>query len=203
MTPIAILISGRGSNMQALVSAVQRGQVPADVRLVLSNRADAAGLEWAQAEGIPTAVVSHRDFVDRSAYDRALVARLRESGVEWVCLAGFMRLLGKGFCDGFPNRVLNIHPSLLPSFPGVDAQAQALAHGVTVTGATVHFVTPELDAGPIVLQAPVLVRPDDTVERISARILEVEHQLYPTALAAVLSGGWRIDGRRVVGLRLP
>lgn len=187
--------------MQALVSAVERGRLAAEVRLVVSNRADAAGLAWASARGLATAVVSHRDYRDRRDYDRVLVDILRGAGVEWVCLAGFMRLLGPAFCEAFPERILNIHPSLLPSFPGVDAQALALAHGVSVTGATVHFVTPELDAGPIVMQAAVPVRDDDTLDSLSARILEVEHQLYPTALAAVFAGGWRIEGRRVRGLR--
>lgn len=202
MAPIAILISGRGSNMQALVAAVQSGVLAADVRVVLSNHADALGLGWARAHGIPTQVLSHREFGERRAYDRALIDVLHSAGVEWICLAGFMRLLGPVACEAFPQRILNIHPSLLPSFPGVDAQAQALAHGVTVTGATVHFVTPELDAGPIVMQMPVLVEPEDTVERLSARILAAEHQLYPRALAAVLAGGWRVEGRRVRGLSL-
>ena len=201
MTRIAILISGRGSNMQSLVAAARAGRVSAEVVLVLSNRDDAAGLQWARAQGIPTAVLKHRDYPDREAYDHALVERLRAAQAEWVCLAGFMRLLGPTFCQAFPERVLNIHPSLLPAFPGLDAQAQALQYGVRVTGATVHFVTPELDAGPIVAQAAVQVLETDTVEHLAARVLAVEHELYPAALAAVLQDEWRIEGRRVVGLR--
>ena len=197
-TPIAILISGRGSNMQALVTAIGRGQVHAAVRVVVSNRADAAGLVWAKEAGIETLVLPHRDYPTREAYDHALVAALRERGVQLVCLAGFMRVLGPDFCAAFPNAVLNVHPALLPSFPGVDAQRQALEYGVRVTGVTVHFVTPELDAGPIVAQATVLVGDDDTVESLSARMLIEEHRLYPAALQSIIDGGWRIEGRRVV-----
>jgi phosphoribosylglycinamide formyltransferase-1 len=195
---IGVLISGRGSNLGAIVDAVADGRLRARIAVVLSNRADAAGLARADAAGIPTRVIPHRGFALREDYDRALVAELRQHQVSLVCLAGFMRLLGPTFCDAFPNAVLNIHPSLLPAFPGVDAQRQALAHGVKVSGVTVHFVTPSLDDGPIVAQAAVDVRGDDTVESLSARILEAEHRLYPEAIGRILQGGWRIDGRRVI-----
>lgn len=196
--PLGVLISGRGSNLQALIEAEREGRLAARVAVVVSNRADAAGLEHAHRAGIETVVLPHGGHATREAYDRELVDALRARGVGLVCLAGFMRLLGPGFCSAFPNAVLNIHPSLLPAFPGLDAQAQALAHGVRVSGATVHFVTPELDAGPIVLQEAVPVQDDDTVERLSARILEAEHRIYPAAVRRVMAGGWRIAGRRVV-----
>jgi len=197
-TPIGILISGRGSNMQAIVAAIGRGQVHATVRVVVSNRADAPGLEWAREAGLETLVLPHREYQTREAYDHALVTALRERGVELVCLAGFMRVLGPDFCAAFPHAVLNVHPALLPAFPGVDAQRQALEYGVRVTGVTVHFVTPELDAGPIVAQVTVPVNDNDTVESLSARLLIEEHRLFPLALQSVIQGGWRIEGRRVV-----
>ena len=193
-----MLISGRGSNLRAIVSAVRAGELRARVAVVLSNRADAAGLDYARAQGLTTVVVRHGDFASRESYDAALVAELRRHDVTLVCLAGFMRQLGAGFCDAFPDAVLNIHPSLLPSFPGLHAQRQALAHGVTLSGATVHFVWPELDAGPILLQAAVPVLADDTESSLSNRILVEEHRLYPLAIQFVLDGGWRIDGRRVI-----
>lgn len=196
--PLGILISGRGSNMRAIVAAVQDGRIGARVALVISNRADAPGLEWAREAGLETLVLPHRDYATRDAYDEALVAALRARGVEFVCLAGFMRVLGPRFCASFPDAILNVHPSLLPAFPGVDAQAQALAYGVKVAGVTVHFVTPELDAGPIVLQIPVPVRDDDTVDSLRARILIEEHRAFPDAIAQLLNGGWRIEGRRVI-----
>ena len=196
--PLAILISGRGSNMRAIVEAIGEGRVRAVVRVVAANREDAAGLVWAREAGIETLVVPHGAHATRDAYDRALVEALTSRGVRLVCLAGFMRLLGPAFSDALPLAVLNVHPSLLPSFPGVDAQAQALAHGVKVSGATVHFVTPELDAGPIIMQATVPVRDDDTSDTLSARILVQEHLIYPEAVQRVIAGGWRIDGRRVV-----
>jgi len=191
---IAVLISGRGSKLRALIASEVR---PA-IRVVISNRAEAAGLEAARDAGIETLVIPHGDFARREAYDHALVEALRARGVALVCLAGFMRLLGPTFCAAFPNAILNIHPSLLPAFPGVDAQAQALAHGVKLSGATVHFVTPELDAGPIVAQRAVPVLDGDTADTLAARILEVEHQIYPDAVHRVLAGGWRLNGRRVV-----
>jgi phosphoribosylglycinamide formyltransferase-1 len=194
---IGVLISGRGSNLQALIDAVARGALKANLALVISNRADAEGLGRARRAGIETAVIVPRDYPGRLAFDVALVEILRAKEIELVCLAGFMRLLGPEFCGAFPNRVLNIHPSLLPAFPGVDAQRQAFEHGVKVSGATVHFVTPELDAGPIVEQTAVAVRDDDTVESLAARILEVEHAIYPAAVQRILHESWRIDGRRV------
>lgn len=186
--------------MRAIGEAIADGRLAAVIRVVVSNRADAAGLQWAREAGIETLVMAPGEFTSRDAYDRALVDALKTRGVRLVCLAGFMRLLGQAFCDAFPMAVLNVHPSLLPAFPGMDAQAQALAHGVKVSGVTVHFVTPELDAGPIVQQAAVPVRDDDTCETLSARILVEEHRVYPEAIQRVIAGGWRVDGRRVVNL---
>lgn len=196
--PLAVLISGRGSNLRAIGEAIAERRLDAVIRVVVSNRADAGGLEWARQQGIETRVLSHRDFESRPAYDSALVEVLKARGVKLICLAGFMRLLSPGFFEAFPLAVLNVHPSLLPAFPGMDAQAQALAHGVKVSGVTVHFVTPELDAGPIIQQAPVPVREDDTCETLSARILVEEHRVYPAAIQRIIGGGWRVDGRRVV-----
>jgi phosphoribosylglycinamide formyltransferase-1 len=195
---IAVLISGRGSNLQAIVDAIREGRLRAKIALVISNRRDARGLEIAREAGIDTLVMPHGDHGSREAYDRALVTELEARQVKLVCLAGFMRLLGPAFCKAFPNAVLNIHPSLLPAFPGVDAQRQAIEHGVKVSGVTVHFVTRDLDAGPIVMQTAVPVRDDDTAESLAARILDEEHRLYPAAIKRVLEGSWRIDGRRVV-----
>lgn len=195
---LGVLISGRGSNLQALIDATRSGALLASIRVVISNRADAAGLRRAEEAGIETIVMPHGAFPNRAAFDRALAEALRQRNVDLVCLAGFMRLLGPEFCSAFPNRVLNIHPSLLPAFPGVDAQAQALRHGVKVSGATVHFVTPELDAGPVVAQAAVPVRDTDDEHALSARILEAEHALYPAAVGRVLDGRWHLEGRRVV-----
>jgi len=194
---LGVLISGRGSNLAAIIEAIAAGRLRAAIAVVISNRAEAPGLERARAAGIETLVLPHRSHASRDAYDRALVDALTARRVELVCLAGFMRLLGPAFCAAFPNAILNVHPSLLPAFPGVDAQRQALEHGVGVTGVTVHFVTPELDAGPIVMQVPVAVEPGDTVATLSARMLVEEHRLYPAAIARVLEGGWRIEGRRV------
>jgi phosphoribosylglycinamide formyltransferase-1 len=196
--PLAVLISGRGSNLAAIAEAIDAGRVPAAIAVVISNRADAAGLALARARGIPAVVLPHTDFASRDAYDAALVAAIRPYGVAFVCLAGFMRRLGSAFCEAFPRAILNIHPSLLPAFPGVDAQRQALEHGVKVTGATVHFVIPELDAGPVIMQATVPVEDTDSVETLSARILGEEHRLYPEALRRLLIDDWRIEGRRVL-----
>jgi len=193
---IAVLISGRGSNLQAVIDAVTRGTLDAEIAVVVSNRAGAAGLERARAAGIETLTIPHRDYPTREAFEDVLVRELRARRVSLVCLAGFMRLLGRTFLDAFPGAILNIHPSLLPAFPGVDAQAQAIEHGVQLAGATVHFVTGELDGGPIVRQAAVPVHDDDTPETLAARILEEEHRIYPEAIALVLAGGWTIDGRR-------
>ena len=198
MKTIGVLISGRGSNLQAMIDAVAADRLEAGIGVVVSNRADAVGLARAARAGIETLVLSHRHFATREDYDRALVAALRAHRVDLVCLAGFMRLLGPVFLEAFPNAVLNIHPSLLPAFPGLDAQRQALDHGVRITGATVHLVTPELDAGPIVLQAPVAVLDGDTLETLSARILAEEHRIYPEAIGIVLGGAWRVEGRRFI-----
>jgi phosphoribosylglycinamide formyltransferase-1 len=195
---IGVLISGRGSNLQALIDAAAAGRLRARLRIVIANRTDAAGLERARAAGIETRVVAHGAYDSRAAFDAALVGVLKGCQVELVCLAGFMRLLGPVFCAAFPGRVLNIHPSLLPAFPGVDAQQQAFERGVKVSGATVHLVTPELDAGPIVAQAAVPVLEGDTVESLSARILEAEHEIYPRAVQRMLDGAWHLEGRRVV-----
>ena len=183
--------------MQALIEAEQEGRLGGRIAVVISNRAGAQGLERARDASIETLIMPHGKHASREDYDRALVAALKARGIALVCLADFMRLITGVFCDAFPQAILNIHPSLLPAFPGPDAQRQALEHGVKVTGATVHLVTPELDAGPIVMQAPTPVRDDDTVESLSARILVVEHQLYPEAVGRLLAGGWRLDGRRV------
>jgi phosphoribosylglycinamide formyltransferase-1 len=195
---LGILISGRGSNMLAIGEAIGAGQLDATIAVVVSSRPGAPGLERAAAAGIPTAVVAPKDHASREACDRAIVAVLRAHDVELVCLAGYMRLITPAFVEAFPNAILNVHPSLLPAFPGLDAQHQAWTHGVKVSGVTVHFVTAELDAGPIVLQAAVPVEESDTADTLSARILVEEHRIYPAAIARVLAGGWRIEGRRVV-----
>ena len=195
---LGILISGRGSNLQAIVDAIGEGRLDARIALVISNRAEAQGIERARRAGIETLVMPHRGYPSREEYDRAMVAEFQARGVGLVCLAGFMRLLSAAFIEAYPNAILNIHPALLPAFPGLDAQRQAWTHGVTVSGCTVHLVTPELDAGPIVLQATVPVRPGDTPESLAARILVEEHRIYPEAVRIVLDGGWRIDGRRFV-----
>jgi len=195
---LGILISGRGSNMLAIGEAIGAGRLDATIAVVVSSRPGAPGLERAAAAGIPTAVVAPRDHASREACDRAIVAVLRAHDVDLVCLAGYMRLITPAFVEAFPDAILNVHPSLLPSFPGLDAQHQAWTHGVKVSGATVHFVTAELDAGPIVLQAAVPVEDADTAETLSARILVEEHRIYPEAIARIVGGGWRIDGRRVV-----
>jgi phosphoribosylglycinamide formyltransferase-1 len=195
---LGILISGRGSNLQAIIDAIADGRLDARIAVVISNRADAQGLARARAAGIETVVIDHRAYRTRAEFDRALAHELKARDVALVCLAGFMRLLGSEFLAAFPNAVLNIHPSLLPSFPGVDAQRQALAHGAKMTGATVHLVSDELDGGPIMLQAAVPVEEGDTVESLSERILVEEHRIYPEAIRMILRGGWRLDGRRFV-----
>jgi phosphoribosylglycinamide formyltransferase-1 len=195
---IGVLISGRGSNLQALIDAIAESRLDAKIGLVISNRSDAAGLDRARVAGIETVVVDHRRFSSRDEFDRSLVELLQARKVRLVCLAGFMRLVGPPLLDAYPNAVLNVHPSLLPAFPGVEAQRKALEHGVKVSGATVHLVDRDLDAGPIVLQAAVPVRDDDTVETLSARILIEEHRIYPEAVKIVLDGGWKLEGRRVL-----
>jgi len=196
-TKLGILISGRGSNMMSIVAACAAGDIPAEVALVVSNKASAPGIEWATEHGLATAVLSHNDFPDRPSHDRAVVERLRKAEVEWVCLAGYMRLLSGEFVRAYPNRVLNIHPALLPSFPGLHGQEQAFEWGVKVSGCTVHMVDEELDHGPIVVQRVVPVLDDDDADSLSARILEQEHLAYPEALRRLLSEGWRLEGRRL------
>jgi phosphoribosylglycinamide formyltransferase 1 len=193
---IGVLISGRGSNLQALIDAVGDGRLDATIVVVISNRAEAEGLDKARRAGIEALHVSHRGWGSRDDYDRALVRELKAREVGLVCLAGFMRLLGPPMTDAFPNAILNIHPSLLPSFPGVDAQHQAIEHGVKVSGVTVHLVTPELDDGPIILQRSVPVLDTDTAATLSARILVEEHRSYPEAVKVVLDGAWRLVGRQ-------
>ena len=198
---IGVLISGRGSNLQAIIDSIAAGRLDATIAVVISNRADAAGLARAARAGIETLHIDHKGYGSREAFDRAVVAELRRRDVALVCLAGFMRLLSPEFVDAFPNRILNIHPSLLPAFPGLDGQAQAWEHGVKVSGATVHIVTPELDAGPIVRQAVVPVDGADTAAALAARILAEEHRIYPEAIGIMLDGGWRIEGRRFIAGR--
>jgi phosphoribosylglycinamide formyltransferase-1 len=195
---IAVLISGRGSNLQSIIDAIEARRLHATIAVVVSNPADAPGLQRARDAGIDAVHLSPGLYPDRDAYDRALADLLMARGVALVCLAGFMRLVGRPLLDAFPNRILNVHPSLLPSFPGLEAQRQALVHGVRVTGATVHLVNAALDAGPIVLQAAVPVLDTDQVETLAARVLVEEHRLYPEAIALVLGGGWAVVGRRLV-----
>lgn len=198
---LGVLISGRGSNLQAIIDAVAGKRLNAHVSVVISNVPDAAGLERAKRAAIETVVLDHRDksrFPTREDYDGELARQLKARDVRLVCLAGYMRLLTQAFLDEFPDAVVNIHPSLLPAFPGINAQYQAWEHGVKWTGATVHLVTRELDGGPIVLQETVPVKETDDVDTLAARILEREHQLYPMAIQLLLNGGWRIEGRRFV-----
>jgi phosphoribosylglycinamide formyltransferase-1 len=195
---IGVLLSGRGSNFEALAESVAAGRIPnAEIALVVSNREGAAGIEKAKARGIETRVIPSKGL-QREEHDRQVVAALQEKAVELVCLAGYMRLLSPLFVRAFPGKILNVHPSLLPAFPGLEAQRQALEHGVKVTGCTVHFVDENLDAGPIVLQATMTIRDDDTAETLSERILREEHRIYSEAVKIVLSGKFRIDGRRVI-----
>jgi phosphoribosylglycinamide formyltransferase 1 len=197
---IGVLLSGRGSNLEALAESAEAGRIPgAEIAVVISNHEGAAGIDRARERKIPALVIPSKGL-EREAYDRLVVAALRERGVELVCLAGFMRLLSPYFIAAFHNRILNIHPSLLPSFPGLEAQRQALEYGVRYAGCTVHFVDENLDAGPIVLQAVAPVLDDDTPETLSARILKEEHRIYSEAVRIVLEGRFRIEGRRVIRL---
>jgi phosphoribosylglycinamide formyltransferase 1 len=195
---LAVLISGRGSNLQSILDATTSRALDATVAIVISNRTDAAGLARARAAGIEAMCVLPKDYPSRDDCDRAIVDILRARNVGLVCLAGYLRILGRPLLEAFEHRILNIHPSLLPSFPGLDAQRQALEYGVQVTGATVHFVTDGLDDGPIVAQRAVPVSVDDSVETLAARILVEEHRLYPEAIRLVLAGEWSVDGRRFV-----
>jgi phosphoribosylglycinamide formyltransferase 1 len=195
---IGVLLSGRGSNFEALAESIRAGRIPgAEIALVVSNREGAPGIEKARARGIPTHVIPSKGL-ERETYDRQVAAALQEAKVDLVCLAGYMRLLSPYFIAAFPQRILNIHPSLLPAFPGLEAQRQAFEHGAKVTGCTVHFVDENLDAGPIVLQSAVTIRDDDTVESLSERILREEHRIYTEAVRIILEGRFRIEGRRVL-----
>ena len=195
---IGVLLSGRGSNFEALAESVAAGRIPnAEIALVLSNREGAPGIERAAARGLATRVIPSKGL-EREAYDRQVVGALREARVSLVCLAGYMRLLSPYFVAAFPQRILNIHPSLLPSFPGLESQKQALEYGVKFAGCTVHFVDENLDAGPIVLQAVVPIEDADTEDTLSARILKEEHRIYSEAVKIILEGNYKIEGRRVV-----
>jgi phosphoribosylglycinamide formyltransferase-1 len=197
---IAVLISGRGSNLQSIIDAVAARRLDATIAVVISNRRQAVGLQRAREAGLEAMCLGPHDYADRDAHDRAILDVLRDRRVDLICLAGYMRLIGASLIEAFPSRILNVHPSLLPAFPGLDAQRQALDHGVRVAGATVHIVTSEPDAGPIILQASVPVLDDDTVESLSARILVEEHRIYPEAIRIVLKGGWSLAGRRFIRL---
>jgi phosphoribosylglycinamide formyltransferase-1 len=197
MKRLGILISGRGSNFEAIAGRVASGSLQAEIAVVISNRDGAPGLEIARRRGLPAVSLPSKGL-DRESYDLQVIQELKSRQVDLVCLAGYMRLLSVRFIREFPNRILNIHPSLLPAFPGLDAQHQAIEHGVKVSGCTVHFVDEYLDAGPIVLQAAVPVLDEDTAEALSARILREEHRIYSEAIAVVLSGSYRIEGRRVI-----
>jgi phosphoribosylglycinamide formyltransferase-1 len=194
---LGILLSGRGSNFEAIARNVRNQVLSCDIGFVFSNRPDAPGLAKAREYGFPCGSIPSRGM-ERAAFDLQVADLLRHYEVDLVCLAGYMRLLTTGFVDQFPNRILNIHPSLLPAFPGLDAQYQALVHGVKVTGCTVHLVDENLDSGPILLQAPVPVLDSDTVETLSARILQEEHRIYSEAIAWMIAGNYRLDGRRVI-----
>jgi phosphoribosylglycinamide formyltransferase 1 len=195
---IGVLLSGGGTNLQAIIDAIEAGKLDAKIEVVLSNKADAYGLTRARQHGIPTEVLNHKDFASREAYDQAVVARLSGRGVELVALAGFMRLLSPVFIKAFSNRIMNIHPALLPSFPGLNVQQKAVEHGARFSGCTVHFVNEECDEGPIIIQAVVPVFPDDTGEALAARILAQEHRIYPRAIQLYAEGRLKVVGRRVL-----
>lgn len=192
-----VLISGSGTNLQALLDACSAADFPAEIVLVISNRADAGGLERAKRAGVTSRIIPHKDYPSREAFDAEIDQALRGAGVEFVCLAGFMRLLTPGFVEQWRDRLINVHPSLLPAFKGIDAVEQALAAGVARTGCTVHFVRPEMDAGPIILQAEVVVHPDDTPDRLHDRIRGAEHHCYPEALRLIASGRVKVEKESV------
>jgi phosphoribosylglycinamide formyltransferase-1 len=198
MTSIGVLISGSGTNLQSIIDAVEAGTIDGRIACVISNRSDAFGLERARKHGIPALVINHREHPTREDYDATLVATLREHGVELVVLAGFMRIITPVFLDAFPHRVLNIHPALLPAFPGIHAQRQAVEYGVRFSGCTVHFVDSGTDTGPIILQSVVPVMPGDTEDSLSARIRVEEHRLYPEAVRLFCQDRLRLDGRHVI-----
>jgi phosphoribosylglycinamide formyltransferase-1 len=195
---LGVLISGAGTNLQAIIDAILRGDLKAEVRLVISNRADAQGLERARRHGIHTMVMDHRKFPSREDFDRAILAALRDRAVELVALAGFMRLLSPVMLDAFPGRIMNIHPSLLPSFPGIHGPRDAIEYGAKIAGCTVFFVAPGIDAGPVIVQAAVPVLPGDDEDRLAARILTQEHRIFPHAIALFQQGRLEIQGRQVV-----
>lgn len=195
---LAVLLSGRGSNLEALAAACARGEVPGRIVLALSDRADAAGLAKARAAGIPAEAEERAQGEPRAAHEARLAARIEAAGADLLCLAGFMRVLSPALVARFAGRIVNVHPSLLPAFPGLEAQRQAFEHGVRVSGATVHLVDAGTDTGPIAGQEAVPLEPGDDAERLAARILEAEHRLYPATLARLLRGGWRIEGRRLL-----
>jgi phosphoribosylglycinamide formyltransferase 1 len=195
---IGVLLSGRGSNFEALADSVAAGRIPnAEIAIVISNRENAPGIEKAQARQIPAQVIPSRGL-EREAYDKLVIAALEEKKVDLVCLAGYMRLLSPAFVAAYRGRILNIHPSLLPAFPGLESQRQAIEHGAKFSGCTVHFVDENLDAGPIILQAAVPIRDDDTPETLSERVLKEEHRIYTEAVRIVLEGRYRMEGRRVL-----
>ena len=198
LLPIGVLISGSGTNLQAIIDAIEVGRLDAKIAVVLSNKADAQGLARAQQHGIPTEVLSHKNYSSRETYDEAVVTLLRARGVELVVLAGFMRLLSPVFVKAYSNRIMNIHPALLPSFPGLNVQQKAVEHGVRFSGCTVHFVNEECDEGPIIIQAVVPVFAGDTGEALAARILEQEHRIYPRAIQLYAEGRLKVIGRKVL-----
>lgn len=198
MLKLGVLISGRGSNLQALIDACAVAEFPAKIALVLSNKVEAQGLQRAAAAGIATAIVNHKDFADRQSFEQAVDTKLAQAGVELVCLAGFMRVLTAWFVQRWQNKMINIHPSLLPSFPGVNTHERALEAGVRFAGCTVHYVVPDVDAGPIILQVAVPVLPDDDADALAARVLQAEHRAYPYAVRLVAEGKVRIDGPRTI-----
>jgi phosphoribosylglycinamide formyltransferase-1 len=195
---LGVLISGAGSNLQAIIDAILRGDLKAEIRLVIANRADAQGLERARRHGIETIVLEHRTFPSREDFDRAILAALRDHSVELVALAGFMRLLSPVMLDAFPDRIMNIHNSLLPSFPGIHGPKDAIEYGVKIAGCTVFFVTPGVDVGPVIVQAAVPVLVGDDEQRLAARILQQEHRIFPHAISLFQQGRLEIQGRRVI-----
>lgn len=194
---LGILASGGGTNLQAIIDRIQDGTLNAEIALILSNKSAAGALRRGRQAGIPTLCIDHRQYPDRIDFDRAMIAALTEAGVELVVMAGFMRLLSDEFLDAFPNRIMNIHPALLPAFPGLNAQQQALRHGARITGCTVHFVDSGVDTGPIIIQAAVPVLEDDTEKTLAARILRQEHRIYPEAVRLYAEGRLRVVGRQV------
>lgn len=196
--PIGVLVSGGGTNLQSLIDHIEQGNLDAEIRIVLSNHPDAFALERCRKHGIPTAVLDHRGFESRELYDRGMIEILKSAGVELVAMAGFMRILSPEFFRAFPMRVMNIHPALLPAFPGMHVQQKAIDYGVKFSGCTVHFADEGVDSGPIIIQAVVPVRDDDDAQSLSARILQEEHRIYPLAIQYYAEGRIRIEGRRVL-----